>query len=35
MVPGGHFDPYVRHFDRTSTAARDWFAGHLSDAART
>ncbi|MBE7198515.1 MAG: alpha/beta hydrolase [Parafilimonas terrae] len=34
MVPGGHFDPYVRHFDQTSTAARDWFASHLGDAVR-
>jgi len=29
MVPGGHFDPYVVHFKRTSTAARDWFLTHL------
>ncbi|MCJ2057901.1 alpha/beta hydrolase [Methylobacterium sp. J-048] len=29
MVPGGHFDPYLRHFDRTSTAARDFFVAHL------
>ncbi|MDQ0504172.1 alpha/beta hydrolase [Xanthobacter agilis] len=28
-IPGGHFDPYVRQFDRTSGAARDWFAEHL------
>ena len=29
MVPGGHFDPYVVHFELTSTAARDWFLAHL------
>ena len=29
MVPGGHFDPYLRHFDRTSQAARDFFLAHL------
>ena len=29
MVPGGHFDPYLRHFDRTSTAARDFLVTHL------
>ena len=29
MVPGGHFDPYLHAFDRTSTAARDWFVAHL------
>lgn len=31
MVAGGHFDPYVRRFDETSTAARDWFCAHLVD----
>jgi fermentation-respiration switch protein FrsA (DUF1100 family) len=30
MVPGGHFEPYVRHFARTSGAARDWFVTHLA-----
>nr|WP_246882947.1 alpha/beta hydrolase [Pseudomonas chlororaphis] len=30
MIPGGHFDPYVRHFERTSSAARDWFKQHLA-----
>lgn len=30
MIPGGHFDPYVRHFARTSCAARDWFKQHLA-----
>lgn len=29
LVPGGHFDPYVRHFDRTSCAARDFFIARL------
>lgn len=29
MLPGGHFEPYLRHFDRTSKAARDWFVTHL------
>lgn len=29
MVAGGHFDPYVRCFDETSSAARDWFVTHL------
>ncbi|WP_127077344.1 alpha/beta hydrolase [Rhodomicrobium lacus] len=28
-VPGGHFEPYVRHFEKTSGAARDWFLEHL------
>lgn len=28
-IPGGHFDPYVGQFDRTSEAARDWFVQHL------
>lgn len=28
-IPGGHFDPYVRQFKRTSEAARDWFTEHL------
>lgn len=29
IVPGGHFEPYVRHFEKTSGAARDWFREHL------
>ena len=29
MLPGGHFDPYVAHFELTSAAARDWFLAHL------
>ncbi len=31
LIAGGHFDPYVRHFAQTSTAARDWFRAHLVD----
>ncbi len=31
LIAGGHFDPYVRHFEQTSTAARDWFRAHLVD----
>ena len=30
MLPGGHFDPYVRHFAASSSAARDWFLQWLS-----
>lgn len=29
LVKGGHFSPYKEHFERTSTAARDWFVQHL------
>lgn len=29
LIPGGHFDPYVRHFDLASGAACDWFCQHL------
>lgn len=28
-IPGGHFDPYIKHFESTSGAARDWFTEHL------
>jgi fermentation-respiration switch protein FrsA (DUF1100 family) len=31
LIAGGHFDPYVRLFEQTSTAARDWFRAHLVD----
>lgn len=31
MVPGGHFDPYIAQFKRTSQAACDWFQEHLLD----
>lgn len=29
LVRGGHFTPYVEHFDKTSSAAADWFRQHL------
>ena len=29
LLPGGHFDAYVADFERSSGAARDWFAQHL------
>jgi fermentation-respiration switch protein FrsA (DUF1100 family) len=29
LLSGGHFAPYVEEFERSSSAARDWFAGHL------
>ncbi|MGJ4899632.1 alpha/beta hydrolase [Bradyrhizobium oligotrophicum] len=28
-LPCGHFAPYVEHFERSSSAARDWFRSHL------
>ncbi|MEV0068945.1 MULTISPECIES: alpha/beta hydrolase [unclassified Amycolatopsis] len=30
LIPGGHFDPYVTEFARSSAAARSWFEQHLS-----
>jgi uncharacterized protein len=30
MLPGGHFDPYVKHFTESSGAARDFFRQRLS-----
>jgi uncharacterized protein len=30
VLKGGHFDAYVRDFERASVAAREWFAGHLA-----
>jgi dienelactone hydrolase len=30
-IPGGHFDPYLSQFHESSTAARAWFAEHLTD----
>ncbi|MGW1725893.1 alpha/beta hydrolase [Streptomyces sp. NPDC002306] len=30
LLPGGHFDPYVAHFDRSSAAALAWFREHLA-----
>ncbi len=29
-IPGGHFDPYRRYFEASSTAARGWFVEHLN-----
>jgi fermentation-respiration switch protein FrsA (DUF1100 family) len=29
LVPGDHRSVYFEHFERTSTAARDWFLAHL------
>jgi fermentation-respiration switch protein FrsA (DUF1100 family) len=29
LLPGGHFDPYLTHFDRASAAARDFLVEHL------
>jgi uncharacterized protein len=30
LLPGGHFDAYVKDFDTASGAARGWFLEHLS-----
>jgi uncharacterized protein len=30
LLPGGHFDAYVKDFDTASGAARDWFLEHLT-----
>jgi uncharacterized protein len=30
LLPGGHFDAYVKDFDAASGAARDWFVEHLT-----
>ncbi len=32
LLPGGHFDAYVKDFDAASGAARDWLAQHLGSA---
>jgi fermentation-respiration switch protein FrsA (DUF1100 family) len=29
LLPGAHFDAYVKDFDSASGAARDWFVQHL------
>jgi alpha-beta hydrolase superfamily lysophospholipase len=29
LLPGGHFDAYVKGFDAAGGAARDWFLQHL------
>lgn len=31
LIPGGHFDPYVSAFAKSSAAALDWFRLHLGD----
>jgi fermentation-respiration switch protein FrsA (DUF1100 family) len=30
ILPGGHFDAYVKGFEAASIPARDWFARHLA-----
>lgn len=30
ILPGGHFDAYVKGFEPSSTPARDWFVEHLA-----
>jgi fermentation-respiration switch protein FrsA (DUF1100 family) len=32
LLPGGHFDAYVKDFAASSAAARDWFVQHLARA---
>ena len=32
LLPGGHFDAYVKDFEMASGAARDWFLQHLGHA---
>jgi hypothetical protein len=29
ILPGGHFDAYVKGFEASSGQARDWFTRHL------
>lgn len=31
IVKGHHFTPYIEHFEKTSTAACEWFVSHLSN----
>lgn len=31
MLPGGHFDAYVRNFDRSAGPASEWFREHLGN----
>jgi len=33
LLEGGHFDAYVKDFERSSAPARDWFTQHLGRAA--
>ena len=30
LIPGGHFDPYVSNFSKSSGAAHAWFRHHLT-----
>jgi dienelactone hydrolase len=30
LIPGGHFDPYLSSFTQSSSAALEWFGGHLA-----
>jgi hypothetical protein len=30
LIPGGHFDPYVAGFAKSSGAAIEWFTEHLT-----
>ncbi|WP_126282777.1 alpha/beta hydrolase [Burkholderia stagnalis] len=34
MIKGGHFTPYIEHFEETSRAAAQWFERHLSGTRR-
>jgi uncharacterized protein len=34
ILKGGHFDAYVKAFDQSSGAARDWFVQHLATTGR-
>ena len=34
LLDGGHFDAYIADFERSSSAARDWFVQHLMAGAR-
>ena len=34
MIKGGHFTPYIEHFEATSRAAAQWFERHLSGVRR-
>ena len=31
MLAGGHFTPYIEHFDATCQAEADWFVRHLGE----
>lgn len=31
LIPGGHFDPYLKEFEASSSAALAWFRQHLVD----